>query len=412
MKHDRLDFIGLTLGNQSTWYNGSRLSGFLFDNERSIIILYVTTAIVVSFQTFLAGPWKETSLIYNQYNNYIIFKQSWLHLIHHQDLYAKYAEEYYDLFKYSPTFAMFFGLFSFLPDRLGLIFWNLLNAVCLSAAVLQLPQMTRKSKVSILIFVMVEMTIALQNSQSNALIAGLIILAFTLLEKDRYFFAALCIVASAFIKIFGLLAFVLFLFYPRKGRLLVYSALVTISLALLPLLFISFSQLKFLYTSWYHLLMEDYSNESGLSMMGWLATWFNWTIDTYKVVLAGLFVFLIPLVHRKLYTEDRFRLFMLSSLLIWVIIFNHMAESPSYVIAMSGVGIWFYSGERTTINWILVTLAFIFTSLSQTDIFSARIQDRFIDPYVVKAVPCILVWLKITFDALWNREDKIAMQAP
>jgi hypothetical protein len=93
-----------------------------------------------------------------------------------------------------------------------------------------------------------------------------------------------------------------------------------------------------------------------------------------------------------------FRLMMLASILIWMVIFNHKAESPTFVIAMSGVALWFFSRTKNPLNTALLLTALLFTSLSSTDLFPLTIRDRFIEPYAIKAVPCILVWLKILWD--------------
>src|SRR5690606_38477454 len=97
-----------------------------------------------------------------------------------------------------------------------------------------------------------------------------------------------------------------------------------------------------------------------------------------------------------------FRLNMLSSVLIWIIIFNHKAESPTFIIAVSGIALWFFSQQAKKENTILLILVFIFTCLAPTDLFPKYIRDNIFEPYVVKAVPCILVWLKISYDLLFQ----------
>jgi hypothetical protein len=86
-----------------------------------------------------------------------------------------------------------------------------------------------------------------------------------------------------------------------------------------------------------------------------------------------------------------------------MVIFNHMAESPTFIIAVAGVAIWFYSQKPTTLNIALLILAVVFTCLSPTDIFSTYVRKEIFQPYVVKAVPCILIWLKISYDLLFDK---------
>ena len=83
---------------------------------------------------------------------------------------------------------------------------------------------------------------------------------------------------------------------------------------------------------------------------------------------------------------------------IWVVIFNHKAESSSYIIAMAGVALWYFPQQPTHVNTVLVCLAFVFTSLSPTDIFPRALSSAIFVPYAIKVVPCILIWGKVTYE--------------
>ena len=92
-----------------------------------------------------------------QYNNYLIFKYSFSHLVNGLNLYELYPGDHGDYFKYSPTFAFFMGLLYYLPDWLGLFFWNLLNVLCLYFGIRFLPKLDAKTKVFILLFILFEL---------------------------------------------------------------------------------------------------------------------------------------------------------------------------------------------------------------------------------------------------------------
>ena len=114
----------------------------ILSNRTFIISLYVLFALVASIQSLVLEPKAnpENGIIYSNYNNYVIFERSFYHLKNNQDLYILYPEEHWDLFKYTPTFSVFFGLFTTFPDWLGLNLWNLLNALVLLAAIYYLPR--------------------------------------------------------------------------------------------------------------------------------------------------------------------------------------------------------------------------------------------------------------------------------
>jgi hypothetical protein len=83
--------------------------------------------------------------------------------------------------------------------------------------------------------------------------AGLTVLAFALAERRNYFLSTLCIVFSFYIKIYGALAFLFYLFYPGKLRLMGWSIFWMLFFALFPLAVVNGHQLVFLYKSWLQL---------------------------------------------------------------------------------------------------------------------------------------------------------------
>ncbi len=438
----------------------------IFTNPRFLLGVYILLALGATLQSYFGNPTTFNNLQYTAYNNYIIFKQSFFHLIENKDLYILYPSEHWDLYKYSPTFSLLMAPLAILPDVIGLLCWNLLNALVLFFAIKNIPlkdsklfgnslmnieQGTRNKEFRslsnndestvfdklrnslflvpcsifkknnsfsigvmglCLVFIALEMLTSLQNEQSNALMAGLIILAFVLLEKDKIWLGTLCIALTVFIKIFGVVAFALFLVYPKKGKFILASTVWVIVLTVLPLLVISMDQFQLLYESWWRMLGEDHAASYGYSVMGWLQSWFGLDVSKNVIVLLGVVLFCLPLIKIKKYTNYKFRWRLLASILIWVVIFNHKAESPTFVIAMSGVGIWYFLSKiemekvdaihKVTsshlVNTVLVVLAFVFTSLSPTDLFPRFLRENIVIPYVLKAVPCILIWGKIIWE--------------
>jgi hypothetical protein len=356
---------------------------------------------------------------YTHYNNYVIFRQSFFHLVGHQELYTQYLAEHWDYFRYSPSFALAFGAFAWTPDLLGLLLWNTLNAAVLflgwMALPIRLPSLPLRPgkpdptgyearvRLAAAWFVAVEVMTALQNAQSNVLIAGLLLLAFGFFERRRMALASLMIVVAAFTKLFGLVAFSLFLLYPEKGKFILFSALWGFVVGLLPLVVVSPAELMSLYESWWRLLSMDYAGSSGLSVMAWLQSWFHLNPPRTIVTLAGIALFCWPLMFSERHRDLNFRLLFLCSVLIWVVIFNHKAESSTYVIAMCGVALWFFTREATPVNIALVSLAFVFTSLSPTDVFPRSFNESFLVPYAIKAVPCILIWATLTYQLVSGR---------
>ena len=380
----------------------------IVSNRKIIITVYIIVALASSIQSLIGKKtFYEGGVEYNGYNNYTIFEKSFEHLKKNQDLYTLYPKEHWDLYKYTPTFSVFFAGFNLLPDWLGLSLWNLLNALILLVAIYYLPRLSYCHKGLILLIILIELTTSMQSEQSNALIAGLIVLSFGLIERDKSFLATLCIVFSMFIKLFGIVGFVIFLFYPKKWKSVLYALFWCGVLFLLPLFFVHFEEYMKLLKSYLLLLTEDHNTSYGYSVMGWINSWFSIEINKNLIVAIGIIIFLLPIYKLKLYKEFIYKYLIVCSILIWIVIFNHKAESPTFILAMTGVALWFVQSEKNTLNITLFTSAFIFTSLSPTDLFPSFIRNEFVKPYVLKALPCILIWIKLIYDLVRLRKENI-----
>lgn len=397
-----------------------------------VMALYIVMAVVASVQLIALGAHQFTNPTtdpnatdivnnattsklfvgnyYTEYNNYIIFKESFFHFIQGQNLYTIYPKEQWDLYKYSPTFALFMGALAYLPDLLGLTIWNLINAMALLFALRMLP-FTLKVRSMLGWYVAIEMLTSMQNAQSNALMAGLMIAAFCCMQRGKVQWATLWLVLATFIKLYGAIGFCLFLFYPNKLKFILFSALWTVILFALPLVATPLHTLLWQYQNWKVMLAADQAGSYGLSVMGWLHSWFGVKEGKSIVTLTGIALFLLPFIRFRMYRNQVFHLLTLASMLIWVIIFNHKAESPTFVIAVAGVGIWFFSRPYTTWRAVLLWGVFIFTTMSVTDIFPPVVKHGFFIPYSIKVVPCIAVWAVLVAELLTLKKDAVPTHA-
>ena len=389
------------------------VKSFVFSRHSSLVA-YILIAIVASIQALTIGFYPGSDgFLYTDFNNYIIFRQSFFHLLDGRSLYSWFPGEHYDLYKYSPAFALFFGALAWLPDYIGLPLWNILNGVVLWVAVRKLP-LSAKQQSLILWFCLIELLTSMQSAQSNGLLAGLMILALAHMEKRKVLLATLWIVLATFIKVYGAAAFIIFFFYPQKPRFVLYSALWSLVFFFIPLVVISFPALMEQYRGWISMMSHDQSISYGISVMGWLQSWFGLANIKNYIMIIGVALFFLPLVMVKAFKLQRFRLLFLAHVLIWIIIFNHKAESPTFIIAMAGVGIWYMAAPSALWRTLILWFVFIGTGLSHTDLFPAPIRQQFIYPYVIKVFPCIIAWIAVMSDLLITsrKEAEFLPQSP
>ena len=375
----------------------NRLSAF-FLAPRVYLGAMLFIAVAAGLKQYFHAPSGDG---YTHYNNYVIFKQSFFHLVRGQDLYAFHPAEHHDNFLYSPTFAALMAPMATLPDWAGLLLWDLLNASVLALALWRLPGLDARQKGLVAWFVAPEMLGSIQSCQSNPMVAGLLLLAFYHLERENAPAASFMVALAFYVKIFPLVAGLAFLLYRERLRLVAWTAAWLAVLALVPLLFVSPAQLEFLYRSWARLHTASVHAASfGLSVQGWLKTWFGLEPSRLAVLAVGGALAAAPLANVRAHARFDFRLRTLASLMMWMIVFNHLAESPTFVIAMCGVALWCFPEPRTPLRSVLAGVAFFFVSFTYSDLFPTAWREQFVKPYVLKGVAVILAWLAATAEQL------------
>lgn len=381
-----------------------KLSHF-FASKRILWGAYTLLAVLASVQRLVFG-FDEKG--FTRYENYRIFRYSWYYLSNGQNPYSGHPETW-DLYKYSPFFSVCMAPFYALPDVPGLILWNLLNALPLLAAILSLPVLSEKNRLRMAWFVLPELMINLQNTQSNGLMAALFLGCYVALEQRQAFRAAAWVAGSAFIKIFGIFAAFLVVFYPKQwwklGIGLVFWAAF---MAFSPVFITGWPQLQQVYRWWWDLLQNDHAVSQGISVAGWLTSWFGFSGSKTLLTLGGLVVMVAGTLWQA--WRQKSPVPVLAAWLIWVVIFNHKAESPTFIIAMCGAALWYLPLEKP--NWnekLLIGAAFIFASIAPTDLFPRFIYNQWIQPFAIKAVPFILIWAVLMTD-IFRHEQRTHLE--
>jgi len=374
-------------------------------NPKLVLAVYCLAALIATIIKLAPGPFEQNGIHYQPLQNFAIFRNSFYHLIHHQNLYARFDFEQWDFYRYSPAFALLFAPFALLPYAIGAVLWNLVNAASLYWAVRWVPSLNDREKMLALWFMFLAMLNSVANAQSNALVAALMIFAWSAHERDKPDAPALLIMLATFIKLFGIFALLPCLFRKPRRNLLVFTTAWAAMFTLAPLFVVTFNELGLLYRNWYVTLVAFNQARLGISVMGFLKSWLHFNPPSNYVVAAGAAI----LIATSLLNRHS-RILVMASVLIFVTIFNYAAESPSYVIAVSGVALWYFSQPRTTVNLALLAGTFLFTMLASTDLIPRSLRAEFLEPYVIKALPCIAVWLKIGTEPLFARNPNPEMK--
>ena len=331
-------------------------------------------------------------------NNFEIFRTAWANLIAGRDLYGA-NPSHHDFYKYSPTFALLFAPFALVPFTVGILLWNAVNALALYWSIGRVLEPGPALGVRAIVFL--DMVGSMQNVQSNALSAGLMIMAFGFLHDRRETRAALAIAVGTAIKIFPVVAGAFAVFRPyRLPRFVLIGAAVALLFVAAPLLVIPPAELVAQYRSWGAISGTDAAMR-GYSVMEQVHLWTGVDWPNWPVQLAGALTLLAPLTRISRLGVKRFRLLFLASVLMFCVLFNHKAESPSFVVAAAGVAIWFVVSRRDWLAWTAFALFLVGTVLSASDAMPEALQQRFFEPYRFKTVPVLVIWM-LTQAGLWT----------
>lgn len=317
-----------------------------------LLVVYAAGVVVATLQR---GVWNR------EHTTFPIFRQSFLHLVSHQNLYASYPAEQgggaADLFKYSPSAAVLFAPLTLMPFPVALLLWNAANAGLLVYALTRL--LPRRQANLALLLLAPEVFVSVQSSSSNGLVAALILLAACAYEEGRLVRAGYAVVVGAAIKVFPLASFVFALLQARRRRAIVAGVACFALVLLLPLLVVSPAHLLQQYRWWGALQARDATDMLfGLSLMRQLRDWSGITWPNWTFQLIGTGVFLLPpLLRRDAWRNPSFRIQYLCSLLVYVVLFNHQAERQSYVIAAAGCVIWAVASPWSMDRAVLLVLA-------------------------------------------------------
>ena len=365
----------------------------LFLDQRTLLFIYIAAALVVTIQRgVFAFP-----------NDFAIFRASFWNLLGNQDLYVLRLDQARDYFKYSPSFALLFGPFAVLPFVLGLFFWNTVNALAIFFSLRAL--LLREQWATAQILVALPTLRSLQSSQSNALVAGLMIAAFVCLERGLIWRGGLAIALGAIIKIFPAVALIFALPNKDRVRTIMVTILWTMILIGLPLLVIRPNVLAAQYQSWAALERRE-GALVGSSAMALLRnagiTWPVWPVQ----VMGFTAVFGVLFRRLRDWSDRDFRLQFLGFVLVFCVVFNHRAERQSAVIALAGMVIWYLASPRRAWRTAMFVVVYLLVAITGLSLVPDTIKGLIAAP-VRFTIPLTVLWLVMLGDLIIGRTHRI-----
>lgn len=336
--------------------------------------------------------------------DYSIFYHSFWHAWQQMPLYIIYPEDG-NYFLYGPLFTVLMAPLAVLPYQLGRLLWMLIITVVPFWSIRK-TCFTRYQQVFILWFVAAEAYLCTLDSESNSLILAILIFSFYLIDKEEDRWAALLIALGTTTKLFGIVGLAFLPFSHHKLKLIGWTAAWTAILLVLPMLVFGVDYISQQYLAWYDVLvhkneLNQFAAGQNVSLLGIVRKVSGCaTYSDLWLMIPGMVLFALPYLRFKQYKHAAFRQTILASVLMFIILFATSSENYGYIIAMTGVAIWYTAAPWKRSKWdmALMVLAFIFTSMSSSDLFYKPLWREVIKPYSLKALPVTIIWLKLTYE--------------
>ena len=368
-----------------------------FSNPRTLFGLWTLLAVVAGL----------TKIAPHRHNNFLIFRGVFWHTIQKLSLYDFYPTEYNDHNHYGPIFSLVIAPFAVVPDAIGLLGWLVVLALGMYYAVRRLP-LEEGRQIFLYWFCAHELLTALQMQQFNIAIAAIIIGSFAAIEKGREVTAAFLIVLGTFVKLYGVVGLAFFFFVKRKPRFILALIGWSVVCFVAPMLISSPEYVVGQYVEWYERLAakngeNTFSLMQNISLLGMIRKISgSASYSDLLVILPGLALFGLPYLRFGQYRHLAFRYAILSSVLLFVVLFSTGSESSTYIIPFAGIALWYTTSPWKRSGWdvALLVFAFVLSSLSPSDLFPRSLREAYVLPYALKALPPTLVWLRLSYELL------------
>lgn len=360
-----------------------------FYNPRNLYLLGFLVTFIITLLEFSRG----------RHHNFMVFADAsrdfWRGVSPYTD---RFVDEHGRFFLYTPIFSVLYSPFAFLPNWLGPFAWNIFNFSFFFLAIFSLPDtFSKEQKCKMFLFTLLILAQSLFAFQYNITVAYIFLFAYGMMERKQYFWAILIIMISGMTKVYGIFQLGLLLCYPQFWRNALYVLITGILLFLLPLVKLNITELIPYYSEWLYSLSSHHSTQIFDSIY-YIKPLLYKTLPYFRQIqlgALGVLALLLILNHKK-FGDWRFRVQALAVLMGWTILFSDASEVHTYIIALAGFMLWYWSQpSHTTIDKVGFWAIFVLLCVMPINVFV---------PKSIMLIICYALYLHIwAFLLVWLR---------
>jgi hypothetical protein len=165
------------------------------------------------------------------------------------------------------------------------------------------------------------------------------------------------------------------------------------------------------YADWYESLMlkntlnvgSTYQNISAIGLVQRVS---GLTFSNLIILVPVAILFALQYIPVKEYGNPVYQYGLLASTLIFIVLFSTGSENSTYIIAVTGVAIWFLIQKKPLNKYLLALFVFtlFLTLFANSDLIPAFIRREYIRPYSLKALPSLIVWFVLVYQLVTFRK--------
>lgn len=315
----------------------------------------------------------------------------------------EYVQAHSIYFLYSPVFCTIFAPIFFLPWWLGPYVWNLCNYSLFALAIKTLPPQLDRYKHWIFLFLLSVVLQTVFCYQHNIIVAYIYIFAFTLLERNKPFWAVLLIMLSATTKVYGLAELAILFCYPKVWRNLGYAVLCGAALLLLPAVNTDFDNVFVLYQEMFDMIASHHSDSDFIGIL-FARGLKPFLLPHYRELQIVVFLLLgaVFFAYYKRWKDFRFRVQVLAVLSGFMILFSDCPETHTYIITFPFYAMAFWlQPKRTWIDWTLFWSLVVNFCILPTDVLCpAWLHDYIHQTFWLDVYTYFICWLRVIWWAV------------
>jgi len=364
-----------------------------FMNPRN---LFISGLLIIFGLTF-------SEVAHNRHFNFMIFSEStklfWQNI-------APYGENWkamnLDYFLYGPLFNILFTPFAYMPSRLGPFAWNIFNFTLWFIAIFTLPNFTRDEKCKSFLFTFLILSCTQLSMQYNVAVGYLFLFAYSLLERNKGFWAVLLIMISGFTKIYGIFQLIMLLFYPRLWRNVGFVLFIAVIFLIAPAINMPFHELPSYYSEWVRAIIDHRDTRT------WMNIFYLRPLNLlpYQIYIqSGVLMALVVGVFAnwKKWRTPFFSIAFLAVIMGYVVMFSNSSEGHTYVITLIGYQMWYWTMNRTKslnrMDKILFWAIFAVVVVMPVDLLCPPQVMRIFYDVQLNLWLLLAMWLRVSYTA-------------